>query len=105
MSRRASMPPFRFTGSRRMRLRVMCLRTARLTAQKVLGLLDEHIAAYVGDGVGKRNTLGTGLDAVLCEAALLNAAVTGQGAKTIFFEDLAGGVIVEELDQIGRAHV
>src|ERR1035438_9771116 len=98
MSRRASMPPFRFTGSRRMRLRVMCLRTARLTAQKVLGLLDEHIAANVGNGVGEGNALGAGLDAVLGEAALLNAAVAGQCAEAVFFEDLACGVVVEELD-------
>ena len=32
MSLRALMPPFRFTGSGRMRLSVMCLSTARLWA-------------------------------------------------------------------------
>ena len=41
---------------------------------------------------------GAGLDAVLREAALLNAAVAGERAETLFLEDFAGGVDVEELD-------
>jgi hypothetical protein len=42
--------------------------------------------------------LGADFDAVLREAALLNAAVAGQRAQALFLEDLAGGVVVEELD-------
>ena len=67
-------------------------------AEEVLGLLHEHVAADIGDGVGERDLLGAGFDAVLGEAALLNAAIAGEGAETFFREDLAGGVIVEELD-------
>ena len=50
--------------------------------------------------------LGAGFNAVLREAALLNAAVAGQCAQPVLLEDLAGGVIVEELDlgDGGRAH-
>ena len=79
---------------------------SQLSAQKVFGLLNGHVPAYIGDGVGEGNTLGTGLNAVLGEAALLNTAVAGQGAEAIFFEYLACGVVVEELDlgDGGRAH-
>jgi hypothetical protein len=59
---------------------------------------DRNVAADVGDGVGEGNALGADFDAVLREAALLNAAVAGQGAQALFLEDLAGGVVVEELD-------
>ena len=58
----------------------------------------EDVAAYVGDGVGERDLLGADFDAVLREAALLDAAVAGERAETFFLEDFAGGVIVEELD-------
>ena len=44
------------------------------------------------------NLLGADFDAVLREAALLNAAVAGESAQAFFLEDLAGGVVVEELD-------
>jgi hypothetical protein len=40
-------------------------------------LLDEDIAAHVADGFGEWELLGAGLDAVLGEAALLDAAVSG----------------------------
>src|ERR1700751_712350 len=69
-----------------------------LAAEEVFGFLDEDVAADVGDGIGKRDMLGTGLDAVLCETALLNSAVAGQCAETFFREDFAGWMIVEELD-------
>src|ERR1700733_9739177 len=65
--------------------------------EEVFYLLDEDVAAHVGDGFGEGELFGTGLDAVLCEAALLDAAVSGQGAEAFFFEDGAGGVHVEEL--------
>ncbi len=41
--------------------------------------------------------LGAGLDAVLGEAAFLDAAVSGEGAEAFFFEDGSAGVHVEEL--------
>jgi hypothetical protein len=71
---------------------------AALATEEVFGFLDDYVAAYVGDGVGQGDLLGAGLDAVLGEAALLDAAVAGEGAETIFLENLAGGVVVEELD-------
>jgi len=70
----------------------------RSSREEVLGLLHEDVAADVGDGLSERELLRAGLYAVLGEAALLNAAVAGQGAQTLFLEDLAGRVIVEELD-------
>ena len=69
-----------------------------LAAQEVFGFLNEHVAAYVGYGVGERNVLGADFNAVLREAALLYATVAGQCTQAIFFEDLAGGVVIEELD-------
>jgi len=56
-----------------------------LAAEEVFDLLDEDVAAHVGDGFGEGELLGAGLDAVLGEAALLNAAVSGQGAEAFFF--------------------
>jgi len=48
-----------------------------LAAEEIFDLLDEDVAAHVGDGFGEWELLGTSLDAVLGEAALLNAAVSG----------------------------
>jgi hypothetical protein len=45
--------------------------------EEVFDLLDEDVAAHVGDGFGEGELFGAGLDAVLCEAALLNTAVSG----------------------------
>ncbi len=70
----------------------------RLAAEEVFGFLDEDVAADVGDGVGEGDLLGAGLDAVLSEAALLDSAIACEGAETLFLEDFAGWVIVEELD-------
>src|ERR1019366_2699189 len=77
-----------------------------LAAQEVLGLLDEDVAAHVGDGFSERQLLGAGFNAVLRKAALLNAAVAGQSTQTVFLEDLAGGMVVEQLDlrDGGRAY-
>jgi len=61
-------------------------------------LLDQHIAAHVGDRVGEGNALRADFDAVLGEAAFLNAAVAGERTQTILFQDLAGGMAIEELD-------
>jgi hypothetical protein len=72
--------------------------TYALAAQEVFGFLDEDVAADVGDGVGEGNLLGAGLDAVLRKSALLDTAISGKGAKALFREDFAGGVIVEEFD-------
>src|ERR1700733_12471960 len=66
------------------------------TGEEVFDLLDEDVAAHVADGFGEGELFGGGLDAVLGEAAPLNAAVAGEGAETLFFEDGAGGVHVEE---------
>src|ERR1700677_549094 len=68
-----------------------------LAGEEVFDLLDEDVAAHVGDGFGEGELLGAGLDAVLREAARLDAAVAGEGAETLFLEDGAGGVGVEEL--------
>ena len=67
-------------------------------AKEVFGFLDKDVATHIGDGVGQRDLLGAGFHAVLGEAALLDSTIAGQGTQAIFFEDLAGGVIVEELD-------
>ena len=69
-----------------------------LSAEEILHGLDGHVAADVGDGVGQRDLFGADFDAVLCEAALLDAAIAGESAQAIFLEDFAGGVIVEEFD-------
>jgi hypothetical protein len=69
-----------------------------LGAEEVFGFLEEDVAAYVGDGVGEGNCFGADFYAVLREAALLDAAVSGQGAEAFFGEDLASGMVIEELD-------
>jgi len=69
-----------------------------LAAQEVFDLLDDYVSTYVGDGVGEGDLLGAGFYTVLGVAALLNSAVSSEGAKTFFLEHLASGVIVEELD-------
>src|ERR1700733_11606291 len=71
---------------------------AGLAGEEVFYLLDEDVAAHVGDGFGEGGLFGAGLDAVLREDALLDAAAAGEGAQTLFFEDCASGVGVEELD-------
>src|ERR1700761_2522896 len=48
-----------------------------LSCEEVFDLLDEDVAAHVGDGFGEGELFGACLDAVLCEAALLDAAVSG----------------------------
>lgn len=60
-------------------------------------MLDKDVAAHVADGFGEGELFGAGLDAVLREAALLDAAVSGEGAEAFFFEDGTAGVHVEEL--------
>src|SRR5579875_470321 len=73
------------------------LMAATLAAEEVFDLLHKGVAADVADGLGERQLLGAGLDAVLGEAALLHATVTGERAETLFLEDGAGWVHVEEL--------
>ena len=68
-----------------------------LAGEEVFYLLDEDVSAHVADSFGEGELFGAGLDAVLGEAALLDAAVSGEGAETFFFEDGTGGVQVEEL--------
>jgi hypothetical protein len=51
--------------------------TKTLAGEEVFYLLDEDVAAHVGDGFGEGELFGAGLDAVLCEAALLDTAVSG----------------------------
>ena len=68
-----------------------------LARKEVFDLLYKDVAAHVADGLGEWEAFGAGLDAVLREAALLDAAVAGEGAETFFFEDRAGRVHVEEL--------
>src|ERR1700679_3580112 len=68
-----------------------------LAGEEVFDLLDEDVAAHVADGFGEGELFGAGLDAVLREAALLDAAVSGQCAEAFFFEDGAARVHVEEL--------
>src|ERR1035438_5019834 len=73
-----------------------------LSAEEVLDNLDGYVAADVGDGVGEWNLLGADFDAVLGEAAFLDAAIAGERAQALFLEDFARGVIVEELDLRNR---
>ena len=61
-------------------------------------MLDQDVASDVGDGIRERNALGADFYAVLGEAALLNAAVAGEGAQALFLEDFAGWMVIEELD-------
>src|SRR5438445_8601856 len=68
-----------------------------LSCEEVFDLLDEDVAAHVADGFGEGKSFGAGLDAVLGEAALLDAAVAGQGAETLVFEDGAAWVHIGEL--------
>ena len=70
----------------------------RLSAEEIFHGLDGYVAADVGDGVSQGDLFGADFDAVLCEATLLDAAVAREGAQALFLEDLAGGVVVEELD-------
>jgi hypothetical protein len=60
-----------------------------LGGQEVFDLLDDYVSGYVADGFGQGELLGAGLDAVLGEAALLDAAVAGEGAEALLFEDFA----------------
>ena len=46
-----------------------------LAGEEVFDLLDEDVAAQVRDGFGEGELLRAGLDAVLGEAALLDAAM------------------------------
>ena len=48
-----------------------------LSCEEVFDLLDEDVAAHVADGLGEGELFGAGLDAVLREAALLDAPVSG----------------------------
>src|SRR5258707_8167208 len=68
----------------------------RSAGEEVFDLLDEDVAAHVADGFGERELFGAGLDAVLREAALLDAAVAGEGSEALFFQDGTAGVHVEE---------
>src|SRR5271163_4557053 len=74
------------------------VRRESLSGEEVFDLLDDYVAGHVGDGFGEGELFGAGGDAVLGEAALLDAAVAGEGAEALLFEDGAGGVHVEELD-------
>ena len=74
-----------------------CVTQTVLAGEEVFDLLDEDVAAHVADGLGEWELLGAGLHAVLCEAALLDAAIAGEGAETLFLEHGAGGVHIEEL--------
>src|ERR1700710_1608807 len=69
-----------------------------LAGEENFHFLEDNIARDVGDGFGEGKLFGAGFDAVLGEAALLHAAVAGEGAKTFFFEDSTGRIHVEELD-------
>ena len=47
-----------------------------LSREEVFDLLDEDVAAHVADGLSEGESFWAGLDAVLGEAALLDAAVS-----------------------------
>jgi len=63
--------------------------------EEVFELLEHGIAAGDGDGFGEGEQFGAGLDAVLGEAALLDAAFAGEGAETVGLEDGAGGSMLK----------
>ena len=51
-----------------------------LSGEEVFDLLDNYVAADVGDSFCEGELFGAGFYAVLGEAALLDAAVAGEGA-------------------------
>jgi hypothetical protein len=61
-----------------------------LGCEGVFYLLCEEIAAKIANGLSERQLLGTGLNTVLSEATLLNAAVACESAETVFPEDCSG---------------
>ncbi len=65
------------------------VRSQKLTAEEVLGLLNQNIAPNVRDCVGQWNAFRADFDAVLRVTAFLNTTVAGQRAKSLFLEDLA----------------
>ena len=76
---------------------IVCVSSPGLAGEEIFDLLDEDVTAHVGDGFGEGELFGARLDAVLCEAAFLDAAVTGQRAQTFFLQDFAEGIFVEQL--------
>ena len=56
---------------------IVCVSSPGLAGEEIFDLLDEDVTAHVGDGFGEGELFGARLDAVLCEAALLDAAVSG----------------------------
>ena len=62
----------------------MALFSRRYSAtEEIFDLLDNHVAAYVGDGIGERNLLWTSFNAVLRVATFLDSAVAGKSAQTL----------------------
>src|ERR1051325_6437269 len=66
------------------------------SSEEILDCLLHHLAAGVGNGLGKRDIFGADLDTILREAALLNAAIAHERLKTFMLERLARGMLVEE---------
>ena len=83
-----SLPPFLFASTA----------TEEKKATGIVARGNDDLATYVGDGLGKRELLGAGLDAILGVAALLDAAIAGKGTEALLLEDSTRGVHVEELD-------
>ena len=75
------------------------IHSTTLSCEEVFDLLDEDVAAHVADGFGEGELLGAGLDAVLREAAFLDAAVAGEGTQALFFED---GAVYGEVANYGE---
>src|SRR5262249_49472631 len=67
-----------------------------LAAEEVLDRLLDDLATGVGNGFGERDVLGAHLHAVLCVAALLDAAIAHQGPQALMFQRLARGMLVKE---------
>src|ERR1039458_7111882 len=71
---------------------------AALAFEPVFDFLRNHVAANVRDRIRQRNLFRADLDAILCKAAFLNAAVAGKRPQPLFFVDFARGMVVEQLD-------
>src|SRR5260370_1584886 len=75
---------------------------ARITTEEILDGRLHRLAAGVGDGLGKRNVLGTDFHAVLGEAAFLDAAIAHERLQPFVLERLSGGMLVEQTDLSDR---
>src|SRR5579859_1496175 len=71
-------------------------RISILPSEKISESLFHHLTAYVRDGARERDVFGAGFHAVLCVAALLDAAIAHERGQALVLHHLAGGMRVEQ---------